>query len=259
MDFPREGNDTEGKEVKSSFDAGGCFPTGRHYPGIAHLIRISVEGLATEWEIGADIREIPWVSIDTETTGRDPVTDRIVEVGCVFLRGGQVVDRKGWLINPERPIPEEASSVHGIFDADVADQPIFQQVGAEILSSLAGYLPLAYNAEFDREFLRAEVARTGGESELLPPAMRPEVTWIDPLDWARELQSEHKSRALGDVCERLGIQLENAHRATDDAEAAGRVMAAFVKDNRVPHSYGAFIKEQRRIGRLFEFERVRWR
>src|SRR5690606_762731 len=183
----------------------------------------------------------------------------IVEVGLVFFHGGQVTDRQGWLINPGRAIPEEASSVHGIFDADVADQPTFEQVRSEMLKSLVGYLPLAYNAEFDREFLRAEVSRTGGESELSPPAMRHDVTWIDPLDWARELQSEHKSRALGEVCERLGIPVENAHRATDDAEAAGRVMAAFVKDSRVPNAYGAFMKEQRRIGRLFEFERVRWR
>ncbi len=246
--------------MKSSLDAGGCFPTGRHYPGIAHLIRITVEGLADDWDAGVDIREIPWVSIDTETTGRDAQQDRVIEVGCVFFEKGRVVDRKGWLINPGRPIPEDASSVHGIFDADVADKPSFEEVRAEILASLAGCLPLAYNAEFDRNFLREEVARTGGISKSeAPPAIRDSVTWIDPLDWARELHKEHKSRALGDVCERLGISLENAHRATDDAEAAGHVMAAFVKDPRVPSPYGAFIKEQRRLGRLFEFERVRWR
>lgn len=251
--------------MKGSFDAGGCFPTGRHYPGIAHLIRITVEGLAADWDAMADIRDIPWVSIDTETTGRDAKEDRIVEVGFVFFRRGEVVDRKGWLINPGRPIPEDASNVHGIFDADVADKPRFEELGDEILQSLAGHLPLAYNAEFDRNFLHEEMARAGRRGgadfpiPLLPPALRDDVTWIDPLDWARELHKEHKSRALGDVCERLGISLENAHRATDDAHAAGLVMSAFVKDERVPSPYGAFIKEQRRLGRLFEFERVRWR
>lgn len=246
--------------MKGSFDAGGCFPTGRHYPGIAHLIRITVEGLASDFDAGADIREVPWVSIDTETTGRDAAEDRIVEVGFVFFRKGEVVQQKGWLINPGRPIPEEASNVHGILDADVADKPLFEDVADEILASLAGALPLAYNAEFDRNFLRAEMSRAGRRARAdLPPALRDDVTWIDPLDWARELHKEHKSRALGDVCERLGISLENAHRATDDAQAAGRVMSAFIKDERVPTPYGAFIKEQRRLGRLFEFERVRWR
>jgi DNA polymerase-3 subunit epsilon len=249
--------------VKGGFDAGGCFPTGRHYPGIAHLIRITVEGLAEEWDADLDVREIPWVSLDTETTGREAKEDRIVEVGCVFFKGGEVEARKGWLINPGRPIPEDASNVHGIFDADVADKPSFDEVAAEIVDSLRGYLPLAYNAEFDRGFVREEVARSASCANLnkadLPPALRDDVTWIDPLDWARELHKEHKSRALGEVASRLGISLENAHRATDDAEAAGHVMSAFVKDGRVPSPYGAFIKEQRRLGRLFEFERVRWR
>lgn len=245
--------------MKSSFDSGGCFPTGRHYPGIAHLIRTTVEGLADEWDSATDVRDIPWVSIDTETTGRDAAEDRIVEVGCVFFRSGEVVDRKGWLINPGRPIPEDASAVHGIFDADVADKPRFEQVHEEIAGALRGHLPLAYNAGFDAGFMRHEMLRVDGAADQPPPALRPEVTWMDPLDWARELQKEHKSRALGDVCQRLGIELENAHRATDDAEAAGHVMVAFVKDSRVPHPYGAFIKEQRRLNRLFEFERIRFR
>jgi DNA polymerase-3 subunit epsilon len=249
--------------VKGLIDAGGCFPTGRHYPGIAHLIRVTVEGLSSQWPSDTDIRDIPWVSIDTETTGRDAPTDRIVEVGFVFVVGGQVVSEKGWLINPGCPIPEDASNVHGIMDADVADKPRFHEVANEILAALQGYLPLAYNAEFDRAFIREEFKRLDGFSDRnkkdLPPALQADVTWLDPLDWARELQKEEKSRALGDVCARLGISLENAHRATDDAKAAGLVMTAFAKDSRVPRPYGAFIKEQRRLSRLFEFERVRWR
>ncbi len=243
-------------------DAGGCFPTGRHYPGIAHLLRVKVEGLADEWASDLDLGDIPWVSIDTETTGRDAQDDRVIEVGCVFLRGGQIIDKKGWLINPGRPIPPDASAVHGIFDKDVAAQPSFDELAEEIFGSMQDHLPLAYNAEFDRGFLRAELERTsfGSREEAdLPPAMRSKVEWIDPLDWARELQKEHRSRALGDVCERLGISLENAHRATDDAAAAGQVMAIFLKDASVPRPYGAFIREQKRLHRMYEFERVRFR
>jgi DNA polymerase III subunit epsilon len=243
-------------------DAGGCFPTGRHYPGIAHLLRLSVEGLADEWGSELDVRDIPWVSIDTETTGRNPEQDRVIEVGCVFYRGGQLLDKKGWLINPGCPIPAEASAVHGIFDQDVESCPPFEQVADEIASSLLGYIPLAYNAEFDRAFLQAEFKRSGTApraESALPPALRSKVEWIDPLDWAREIQKEHKSRALGEVAERLGIALVNAHRATDDAAAAGTVMVAFLKDPLVPRSYGAFMREQKRLHRMYEFERVRYR
>lgn len=243
-------------------DAGGCFPTGRHYPGIAHLLRLSVEGLADDWGSELDVRDIPWVSIDTETTGRNPEQDRVIEVGCVFYRGGQLLDKKGWLIHPGCPIPADASAVHGIFDRDVESCPQFEQVAEEIVTSMHGFIPLAYNAEFDRAFLQAEFKRSGTEARAdstLPPALRSKVEWIDPLDWAREIQKEHKSRALGEVAERLGIALENAHRATDDAAAAALVMVAFLKDPLVPRSYGAFIREQKRLHRMYEFERVRYR
>lgn len=248
--------------MKPSGDAGGCFPTGRHYAGIAHLIAVKVEGLADEWGAAVDISEIPWVSIDTETTGRDAQADRVIEVGFVYMRGGEVTDRKGWLINPGCPIPEEASKIHGILDADVVDKPSFSELAEEMTEALRGALPQAYNAEFDRSFMREEFKRAGtlrGSDAALPPALREGVSWVDPLDWARELHQEHKSRSLGDVCQRLGIELTNAHRATDDAEASARVMAAFLNDARVPHPYGAFIKEQRRLARRWEFERVRWR
>lgn len=244
--------------MKGSFDLGGCFPTGRHYPGIAHLLRVVVQGLASDWPSEAHLSDIPWVSIDTETTGRDAQADRVVEVGCVLFRGGSVVGRKGWLVNPERPIPPDATAVHHITDDDVAAMPRFAEVAPEILEFIEGYLPLAYNATFDRQFLLAELARAAID-QVMPPAFRPEVVWIDPLSWARELQKEEKSRALGDVCTRLGITLENAHRATDDAEAAGQVLVHFLRDPRVPGSYGAFLREQRRLERLFEFERARWR
>ncbi len=250
--------------MKWALDGGGCFPTGRHYPGIAHLIKIVVQGLAGEWDAGATVSDIPFVSIDTETTGRDPAFDRIVELGCVVFRGGEVIARKGWLINPGRPIPPDATEVHGIKDEDVADAPSFDQVASEFLEMVSEVLPLAYNAEFDRNFIAAELGRmelknTPWGERALPPAARSDVSWLDPLTWARELQKEERSRALGDVCERLGIALERAHRATDDAEAAGRVMCAFLGDGRVPRNYGAFLREQRRLDKTFELERLRWR
>ena len=58
---------------------------------------------------------------------------------------------------------------------------------------------------------------------------------------------------------RLGIQLENAHRATDDAEAALRVLYAFAKDPRVPKSYAGVVQEQRRLGRIQDEARRMWR
>ena len=79
------------------------------------------------------------------------------------------------------------------------------------------------------------------------------------LAWAREIQSDEKSRALGDVAARLGVKLENAHRASDDAEAALRVMYLLASDTRIPREYGHFIQEQRRLALLQADERRRWK
>jgi DNA polymerase-3 subunit epsilon len=231
----------------------GCFPTGRHYAGIAHLLRAVTRGLIEELAPDAAWVELPIALLDVETTGKDAAADRVVEVGIAIARGGVVVERKNWLVNPGRPIPKEASDVHKITDDDVRDAPAFAAVAQEIAAVLAGCVPGAYNAAFDRAFLGAEFARAG-------LALRRDVEWLDPLVWARELQQGEKSRALGEVAARLGISLENAHRASDDADAALRVLLALSRDMRVPKTYAAMVQEQRRLSFAQSDERrLKWR
>jgi len=237
----------------------GCFPTGRHYPGIAHLLRVNVMGLANEIEAETSVADLPLAAIDTETTGRDPTVDRIVEVALVFCDAGEVGERRRWLVNPERPIPKEAQEVHGIDDDMVRDAPRFSEIAPEFEAALTGRLALAYNAPFDRGFLQAEFTRTASVISSGCWALRREIEWIDPLTWVRELQRNERSRALGEVCARLGIALEKAHNAAADAEAALRVLLAILPDARVPKTYGAFVKEQKRLAQEQAHDRSRWR
>jgi DNA polymerase-3 subunit epsilon len=245
--------------MRSSADGGGCFPTGRHYPGIAHLLRIVAAGLADECAGDCAIANVPLAAIDTETTGRDPELDRIVEIACVLWRDGEVVARHCWLVDPCRPIPQEAFEVHGIGDGDVQGKPRFAEIAADVLAALHGSVPVAYNAEFDRAFLMAEMVRAEALAGSAPPACRKGIEWIDPLVWARELHKLEKSKSLSEVCARLGIEIAKAHRAADDAEAALRVLSSFCSDVRVPKTYAAFVQEQRRLARLFDDERRMWR
>lgn len=244
----------------ASLEACGCFPTGRHYPGIAHLLRAVTRGLVEELAAEATWAELPIALIDVETTGTDASVDRVVEVGIAIARGGEIVERRNWLVNPGRPIPKEASDVHKITDDEVKDAPAFAVVAEEIAAMLSGCIPAAYNAAFDRAFLGNEVARAAATS-MSAPAFRKNVEWVDPLVWARELQQGERSRALGEVAARLGISLENAHRASDDAEAALRVMLALGRDVRVPRTYAALVQEQRRLAMAQADERRlnKWR
>ena len=245
--------------MKGGTDGGGCFPTGRHYPGIAHLLRVVTVGLAPAFEPSHGVLDLPLVCIDTETTGRDTEQDRVVELGCVFFREGAIAERLSWLLNPGRPIPQESIDVHGIRDQDVEAAPPFGEVAQTILGALAGAVPVAYNAEFDRSFLLAELRRADALGGELPPAVRDGVEWLDPLVWARELQKDEKSRSLSEVCGRLGIEMGRAHRAADDAEATLKVLVEFCRDARVPRQYSAFVQEQRRLARAYEDVRRMWR
>src|SRR5258708_21816325 len=164
----------------ASLEACGCFPTGRHYPGIAHLLRAVTRGLVEELEAEATWAELPIALIDVETTGRDASVDRVVEVGVAIARGGAIVDRKNWIVNPGRPIPKEASDVHKITDDDVKDAPSFEAVAREIAQELVGCVPGAYNAAFDPAFLANEFARAAIALAAPPPALRRGGGWGDP-------------------------------------------------------------------------------
>ena len=239
-------------------DGCGCFPTGRHYPGIAHLLRVTVRGASEEFAAEMPWSEIPIAMLDVETTGRDPITDRVVELGVVVGLRGEVVRRHNWMVNPQRPIADDAKAVHGISDDDVKDAPTFAQIAPELLAALKGTVLAAYNANFDKAFVLSEIERAEVETAEVG-ALQRKVEWLDPLVWARELYAEERSRTLGDMAARLGIKLENAHRASDDAEAALGVLYKLATDARMPRAYGAFVQEQRRLSLKQADERRLWR
>ncbi len=242
--------------------SGGCFPTGRHYPGIADLIAQAIRnipGLCEEFEPSRSWTGIPLVVIDFETTGTSPQEDRVLEIGMVGFDRGELTFRESLLVNPTIPIPEEARAVHGITDEEIAGAPTFEEVLPVVLERLAGRLPVAYNAAFDRAFLHAEAARVRSAltEGALPPAMRSEVVWLDPLVWAREILKDQKSRKLTDVAAHFGIPLEQAHRAAGDAEATGRVLLALAPN--MPQPYGEVVRLQGRYGAFQEAELMHWK
>jgi exodeoxyribonuclease X len=94
--------------------------------------------------------------MDVETTGLDPVTDRIVEIGYCNLKDGVVGESRGTLVDPGRPIPPEASAIHHITDADVEGYKKLEDITP--FAPAQGLVYAAHNAAFDRKFLTPEVA-----------------------------------------------------------------------------------------------------
>lgn len=180
------------------------------------------------------------VAFDTETTGLNPHDgDRIMEFAAVELRVDEtmrVVSAKphDFLINPEMPIPRKATQVTGITDDDVADAPLFAERAGDVYRLLKDAVVVAHNLPFDLAFLRSELERAGSSW----PPTRAEV---DTLTLSQRRMSELKVHKLGEVARVLAVPLDNAHRATHDAEACGRVMVEIARRFEAPVDVDGFV------------------
>jgi len=150
-----------------------------------------------------------FTAFDTETTGLDPAVGRILELGGISFDAGGIISRFNTLIQPGIPIPTEASRVHGITDAMVADKPVFKHVAQDFLTFAAGSVLVAHNASFDLAFVNAELARNGLPS--LPHRV------VDTVQLAKEVFPGLPKYALQSLATRFGIVALDAHRAEDDA------------------------------------------
>lgn len=104
----------------------------------------------------------PIAFFDLETTGINVVTDRIVEICILKILPDGKEDVKTYRINPTIPIPVQASEIHGIYDADVADKPTFGQVGKEIANYIKDCDLAGFNSnKFDVPLLAEEFLRAG--------------------------------------------------------------------------------------------------
>ncbi len=91
--------------------------------------------------------------VDVETTGFDPLADRVVEIACTIVDGGRIVSTWASLVDPQRAIPPRVTRVHGIADRHVRGAPTFDVAARELLRRCDGARPVAHNASFDRRFL----------------------------------------------------------------------------------------------------------
>ena len=172
------------------------------------------------------------IVLDTETTGFDPDSgDRIVEIGCVELRGHIPTGR--WYhqyVNPERSMPEGAFEVHGIGpdilepprppkpgEVILKDKPVFKEIGQAFLDFVGDAKLVIHNASFDMKFLNAELKWMG------LPALPPDQA-IDTLAIART-KFPGAPASLDALCRRFGIDnsAREKHGALLDSEILAEV------------------------------------
>jgi len=188
------------------------------------------------------------VAFDTETTGLEPFAgDRIIEFAAVVLQldeTGQIVGREdhSYLVNPGIPIPRKVTEITGISDGDVVDAPAFEEVADHVEALLRDSVSVAHNYPFDLAFLTKEFQRIG---RWWPEPMAE----IDTVDLSIRCFADAKSHKLGDVCARVGVELDGAHRATNDAAACGEVFVALARRHEVEDDLQAMLDWSGAIGR----------
>lgn len=192
-----------------------------------------------------------FVVFDTETTGYTPSRDRIIELGAVRFSGGQPVERFSTLVDPERPIPLEATEVNNITDEMVACAPKLYQILPAFEAFVGNSAMVAHNLHFDLKCLYYS-----GSSIL-----DTDRQYFDTLEIARQVLKRHRriynpypagelteedyyygnygedyeyndveNHKLGTLCEYYDIVHPGPHRADADALVTGDLFLRLAED-----------------------------
>jgi len=160
----------------------------------------------------------PVCFIDLETTGINLSSDRIIEIAIVKVMPDQQRQTKRKLLNPEMPIPEASSAIHGITNDMVKDAPTFKQVANEIKQFLENSDLGGYNSNrFDIPILMEEFLRSGLDVDLTDRRM------IDVQHIFYTMEPRTLSAAYKFYCQK---ELVNAHSAEADIQATIDVLYA---------------------------------
>lgn len=160
----------------------------------------------------------PIVFFDLETTGTNIVSDRIVEIAYLKIYPNGNEESKRYLVNPEMPIPQEVTAIHGISDEDVKNEPVFKELAKIIAKDIEGCDLAGYNsARFDLPLLAEEFLRANVDIDLAKRKM------IDVQVIFHKMEQRTLSAAYKFYC---NSELTNAHTAEADTRATYEVLKA---------------------------------
>lgn len=148
--------------------------------------------------------------VDVETTGGSYQKARLTEVAIYLFDGEKIIREFTTLINPEQPIPFMITKLTGITDEMVANAPKFFEVAKEIVEITEGAIFVGHNVSFDYNFIRNEFKSLGYNFKRQT---------ICTVKMSRKILPGLLSYSLGNLCNSIGIEINNRHRAGGDALA----------------------------------------
>lgn len=156
-----------------------------------------------------------FVVFDLETTGFSPINDKIIEIGAVKIKDNVIIDTFSKFVDPEIRIPYKITELTSITDDMVGGAGKIDTVLKEFMEFARGTVLVAHNAPFDTSFIKKNCRDLNLEYDF---------SVLDTVPLARFLYPELKKVKLNIVAKHLGINLENHHRAVDDAKATSDIL-----------------------------------
>jgi len=158
----------------------------------------------------------PLVFFDLETTGVNTEKDRIVEISYLKVMPDGTEESKTWRVNPQMPIPRQATAVHGITDEDVKYCPVFGEIAASLAERIEGCDLAGFNSNrFDIPLLAEEFLRAGMDFDLRKRKC------VDVLTIYHKMEPRNLKTAYKYYC---GKELTDAHQAENDTRATYEVL-----------------------------------
>ncbi|CAG7840722.1 DNA polymerase III PolC-type [Clostridium haemolyticum] len=161
-----------------------------------------------------------FVVFDLETTGFSSEYDKIIEIGAVKIKNGNIIDSFSTFINPEIKIPYNITELTSITNDDIKNADTIDNVLPKFIEFCKDSVLVAHNANFDMSFIRKNCNDLSIDIN---------YTVMDTVPLAKFLFPELKRYKLNTIAKHLGVSLENHHRAVDDAKATADILLCCFK------------------------------
>jgi len=162
-----------------------------------------------------DVKQLSYIVLDLETTGLDPATDEIIEIGAIKSENGELKDIFNKLIKPTRQVSSHITELTGISQEMLNDELPAKPVLEQFAKYIDDMVLIAHNADFDISFLRNAFKKYLNRdlNNLIV------CTLLISRDILPNL-SNHKLHTIGSY---YGLPIENRHRAIGDSELTYQV------------------------------------
>ena len=162
-----------------------------------------------------------FVVFDLETTGFDKKECKIIEIGAVKIRNGEVIDTFSEFVDPEQPIPPKITELTSITDSMVEGAEKIEVMLPRFKEFCKDCVLVAHNALFDVGFMKEKARQQGTDFEFC---------YMDTLTLGRAMYPGLTNHKLDTISKHLNVILENHHRAVDDAKATADVFVKMMNE-----------------------------